>query len=363
MLATRRGWLARVAFAMVASAVALAVGVAPITRPANAAPGDAPDEGIEADLHRKLEEASRGFLDARTALEASRQRQADLTRQLGDVEARIAAATPKANEIVAAAYRTGGPVRRASILLASGSAEGFVDRAASLRIVAARTERQLRELVALRGQVAAAKKAIDDEVKLQEQQLAVMAKKKADAERALADYGGQSQAGPGTGQPSPPSGPPNAGRPPPQPKPPPGPPPAKPAPGNGGAERCSVDDPTTSGCLTPRTLHALKQAQAAGFTRFVACYRSQEDGGEHPRGRACDFAAAQRTFGGVATGGDRDYGNRLANYFVDNSRPLAVLYVIWFKQIWLPSSGWRAYSRGRGDPSSDHTNHVHLSVR
>jgi hypothetical protein len=190
-----------------------------------------------------------------------------------------------------------------------------------------------------------------------------MARRKADAERALANYGGQSEAGPGAGQPSPPSGPPAAGRPPPPPNPPPGPPPAQPAPGNGGAERCSIKDPTTSGCLTPRTLHALKQAQAAGFTRFVSCYRSQEDGGEHPRGRACDFAAAQRTFGGVATGGDRDYGNRLSLYFVNNSRPLAVLYVIWFKQIWLPSSGWRAYSRGRGDPSSDHTNHVHLSVK
>jgi hypothetical protein len=39
-----------------------------------------------------------------------------------------------------------------------------------------------------------------------------------------------------------------------------------------------------------------------------------------------------------------------------------VLYVIWFERIWLPSSGWKAYTRGNGDPSSDHTNHVHLSV-
>ena len=45
-----------------------------------------------------------------------------------------------------------------------------------------------------------------------------------------------------------------------------------------------------------------------------------------------------------------------------SANPLAVLYVIWFKQIWLPSSGWKAYSGGNGDPSSDHTNHVHLSV-
>ena len=49
-------------------------------------------------------------------------------------------------------------------------------------------------------------------------------------------------------------------------------------------------------------------------------------------------------------------------WLVANADRLAVLYVIWFKRIWLPSSGWKAYTRGNGDPSSDHTNHVHLSV-
>jgi len=357
-MSARRCW-----FLLVAVLAVLMVGAAPVS----AAPGD-PDEGVEADLHRKLEEASRGYLDARATLEASKQRQVDLTRRLGTVEAQLAAVTPKANEVLAAAYRTGGPVRSASLLLASPSTSSFVDRAASLRVVAVRTERQVRELLALRGQLAGAKRAIDDEVRLQEQQLAVMAKKKADAERALADYGGEPETGPTQPpptQPPPTQPPPAAGRPnPPRPPgPPPGPPPAQPAPGNGGAERCSVDDPTTNGCLTPRTLHALKQTQAAGFTRFVSCYRSLQDGGEHPLGRACDFSVTQRGFGGVATGGDRAYGDNLSVYFVNNARPLAVLYVIWFKQIWLPSSGWRAYRRGQGDPSSDHTNHVHLSVK
>jgi len=352
-MSARRCW-----FLLVAVLAVLMVGAAPVS----AAPGD-PDEGVEADLHRKLEEASRGYLDARATLEASKQRQVDLTRRLGTVEAQLAAVTPKANEVLAAAYRTGGPVRSASLLLASPSTSSLVDRAASLRVVAVRTERQVRELLALRGQLAGAKRAIDDEVRLQEQQLAVMAKKKADAERALADYGGEPETGPT--QPPPTQPPPAAGRPNPprSPGPPPGPPPAQPAPGNGGAERCSVDDPTTNGCLTPRTLHALKQTQAAGFTRFVSCYRSLQDGGEHPLGRACDFSVTQRGFGGVATGGDRAYGDNLSVYFVNNARPLTVLYVIWFKQIWLPSSGWRAYRRGQGDPSSDHTNHVHLSVK
>jgi hypothetical protein len=322
-----------------------------------------PGEDIATDLQRQLEDASRGYLDAEAKLAASRQRQADLAGRLTAAEAKVAAAQPQANEILAATYRTGGTASTASLLLGAASTGGFVDRAASLRVVAARNERMLRELRDSQRQLAAAKGAIDSEVKLQEQQLAAMAKKKADAERALANYGGGPEEGP-TAPAQPPA---NSGS---------GsggssgggggkPPPAQPAPGNGSfpAERCSVDDPTTSGCLTPRTLHALRQAQSAGFTRFVSCYRSQEDGGEHPRGRACDFAAQRNTFGGVATGGDRTYGDNLSVYFIDNSRRLGVLYVIWFKRIWLPSSGWRAYTRGRGDPSSDHTNHVHLSIR
>jgi hypothetical protein len=38
-----------------------------------------------------------------------------------------------------------------------------------------------------------------------------------------------------------------------------------------------------------------------------------------------------------------------------------VLYVIWYRQIWLPGSGWRSYT-GCCGPSAEHTNHVHLSV-
>jgi hypothetical protein len=38
------------------------------------------------------------------------------------------------------------------------------------------------------------------------------------------------------------------------------------------------------------------------------------------------------------------------------------MYVIWFKQIWTPAAGWHHYSGVAGDPSSDHTNHVHLSI-
>ena len=55
------------------------------------------------------------------------------------------------------------------------------------------------------------------------------------------------------------------------------------------------------------------------------------------------------------------YGTDLAAFLVFNAQRLGVLYVIWYRQIWLPSSGWRSYS-GCCTSSRKHTNHVHLSV-
>ncbi len=170
-----------------------------------------------------------------------------------------------------------------------------------------------------------------------------MAKKKKDAERALASVGGR----PAGGYINPNS------------------PLAKPAPRNSDGswpkESCTIDDPTTGGCITPRTLHALNQAKAAGFKRYVSCHRSS-GGGEHPKGRACDFAAAAGGFENrSATGGDKTYGNNLASFFIKNANRLGVLYVIWYRQIWMPGTGWRSYSGG-GSPAADHTNHVHLSM-
>jgi hypothetical protein len=185
---------------------------------------------------------------------------------------------------------------------------------------------------------------VDAEVAQQKRQLAIMDTRKKQAERALAAVSSGAGSGFGGG----------------------GSATATPAPRNSDGswppESCRVNDPTTSGCITARTLHALNQAKAAGFTRFVSCHRNGGSG-EHPKGRACDFAAQKGGFGGVASGGDKTYGTNLANYFIRNSDRLGVLYVIWFKQIWLPSSGWRKYNSGNGDPSSDHTNHVHLSVQ
>jgi hypothetical protein len=343
MTAPQKGrWFALVIALSLAVAVLLTAPITPsLAVPSN--PQPAGDEG-NGTLLQQLEAASRGYLDAKTALDASKNRQRELTDRLTNIEGREGPLAASVADLAATAYRHGGNLQEAAALLNSDSPTGLMDRMTTLGVIGSHNARQLNDLVHLRSDLSAAKAGIDAEVANQEKQLAEMAKKRQAVERALANAGsGQATSGHGGTSPAT----------------------ATPAPrradGSWPAERCSLNDPTTSGCVTPRTLHALQQAKVAGFNHYVSCFRSGGSG-EHPRGRACDFAAAVGGFGGVASGAERVYGNNLAAYFIANASRLAVLYVIWFKQIWLPSSGWRAYNSGHGDPASDHTNHVHLSV-
>jgi hypothetical protein len=314
--------------------------------PATAAPGDPtspPDEGAaNLTLGDKLDAANTEWLQAQATLEASRKRQSELTQQLEQMQRELGPVRDSVNVIAAAAYRTGGTVRLSAALVSTDSPEQFMDRVLIINTVARYNDRMIGRLTKLETELAGAKKAIDEEVAKQQAQTDIQAKKRADAEAALAKMRGKADGYVNVNSPL-----------------------AKPAPRNADGswpkENCIIDDPTTSGCVTPRTVHAVQEARKAGFTRYYSCFRP---GGpyEHPKGRACDFAAAADGFGGTASGGDKTYGTNLAAFFVKNASSLGVLYVIWFRQIWTPAAGWHGYSGGNGDPSSDHTNHVHLSV-
>jgi hypothetical protein len=108
--------------------------------------------------------------------------------------------------------------------------------------------------------------------------------------------------------------------------------------------------------------HTLTEAELAGFNRHVSCWRVDSIG-EHPLGRACDFSVFPNPdfVSAVASGDNKDYGNRLAAWAVANADALGVLYVIWFGQIWFPGEGWVTYDQ-YGDPATEHKNHVHISV-
>ncbi|MEV1145369.1 hypothetical protein [Micromonospora sp. NPDC049799] len=339
--------------ALIAATLAVALGgtpvpagATPVPTAALAAPGDDVEGGTPA-LRAQLEAASKGYLDAKRALDTSLRRQQQLAAEVKKNETELAERSQQVGELAGLAYRT-GRLSAASALLNSSSPDGFMDRAAALDQVAANEDRALRRLQEARDKAAQAKLAVEVEIREQTKQQTVMAKRKQQAEKALTVANERASSPPSS------SGSRTASA------------TAKPAPrnpdGSWPTESCSVNDPTPAdGCITPRTLHALNQAKAANFTRYVSCYRPGGSG-EHPKGRACDFAAQQDGFGGDASGGDRTYGNNLAAFYVNNADRLAVLYVIWYRQIWLPSSGWKSYSGANGDPSSDHTNHVHLSV-
>jgi hypothetical protein len=245
--------------------------------------------------------------------------------------------------VASRSYRL-GRFNTMSMLLNASSPDGFLERMQRLDQMAQVDARALADYRAAVDKYTRAKRAIALEIKEQQKQVTVMAKKKKQAELALASVGGGAVAGGFVSANSPL---------------------AKPAPRNSDGswpkESCTINDPTTSGCVTPRTLHAYQQSRAAGFKRYTSCF-SQRSSGEHPQGRACDHSASSSGFKNVnATGGDKAYGDRLAAYYVKNASRLGVMYVIWYRQIWMPSTGWRSYS-GSGGPSATHTNHLHLSV-
>lgn len=334
--------------ALTAVAMTLAlVACATAASAAPAAPKPSPTPGSEGDtpplLRDVIERTSRAYVAAKAAVAASQKNQLRLRLDLARFEADRARLEPEVAEIARQSYMTGriGP---ALMLVNSSDSNDFLRRATDLESMATYESQRLQRLADSVERVEQAKNQLDTEVAREKAQLAVMAKQKSEADRAFVLTGGKTTNGfvyassPIARQ--------------------------SPKGSDGGwpSQSCNQDDPTTGGCITARMKFALKETQRLGFDRYVSCYRP---GGpfEHPKGRACDFSAFAGNFGGGdATGKDKFYGNNLAAFFVRNADRLGVLYVIWYRQIWLPASGWRSYGSAYGDPSSDHTNHVHLSV-
>jgi hypothetical protein len=292
-------------------------------------------------LSDQLEAAAKSYYDVKAKLTASQTRQAQLKQTLADSQLSLLRLQAVVGQIAAARYEGGSLGVFDGILMADSSTTDLLQAGAVAQYLIWKDDQQLHQLVQTEASASAAQKALDAEIINEKQQYAALDTAKRNAEKALASVGGLVSAGytgPVTD--------------------------AQPAPRNASGgfspESCSLKDPTTSGCITPRMFHALTEARLAGFTHYVACFR-QATFGEHPLGRACDFAAAQNGFGGIATGAERTYGNQLAAWFIHNSDALGVLYVIWFRQIWMPGIGWRSYD-GCCDPASTHQNHVHLSV-
>jgi hypothetical protein len=144
--------------------------------------------------------------------------------------------------------------------------------------------------------------------------------------------------------------------------------PAAPWPFLGPGGGCVVDDPTSSGCLTPAAAHLFRQVTEAfgAWPWGVSCWdpHTWNPSSDHPRGRACDYTVGE--IGQHPSAPDLQVGWALANWLTTYAGPLRVRYVIWQGQIWQPSRGWRPYSGGGvydpTDATGGHYDHVHVST-
>lgn len=334
MTASVRQW---VTLAVVLVAAAALVGIPP--QVANAQPPKpAEDDGGSPLLRDVLNTTGRNYAKAQAARRESKKRQLQLGLQVTAARERLKQLEPQIAQLANESYRN-GRVGAAAVLLGANSPDSFLERAVKLNELNIINDRKLHDLNIALEQLSLAKRALDIEVQQEQRQLEIMRKQKKEAEKALALVGGNSLTGGFVSATSPR---------------------ARAAPRNRDGslpdESCSREDPTTSGCVTPRTLHMYNEVKRAGFNRFVGCFRT---GGpfEHPKGRACDWSLLKRGFSPAANLDQKMYGNNLTAFLVRNADELGILYVIWYRQIWFPATGWSSYSG-----ASDHTDHVHVSM-
>ncbi len=306
---------------------------------APASQSSAQEEGASANLSQAIED----YLNAQDELAALQQQEEELEEELAASQVEVEELDAELDEYAYIAYTT-SDFQSTAALLASGDPSDALNAMTMLEFLGESRANRLNELIGRLAEIEATQQTLTDNIAEQEEVAEEMEAARDAAAREMAASGGDDAVGPSPGDfPEPESAPRNSD-------------------GTLPYEGCTENDPTTGGCVSPRTLHALEQAQLAGFTRFVSCYRNGSSG-EHPKGRACDFSSDPGGFGGDAYGDAKTYGDNLAAWLVENSSALGVQYVIWYRQIWFPSSGWKSYSGAYGDPSSDHTNHVHLSIR
>ena len=338
MTARPRRWLVLALAPLVAATAMLFAAASPASADPDGTSATADDGKDNPLLNDVLDSTGRRYLTAKAAVAKSTKTQLTLAIEVKNAETKRDALLPQVGAVAAQQYRTGG-VSTASFLLNSTSSDTFLKRAISLEEINALNDEKLRELNQAINAVATAKARLDQEVKSQRQSLAAMQKQKEAAEKALALVGGKNLTGGFVSAKSPV---------------------AAPAPRNadGGfsPESCSVNDPTTSGCITPRTKHMYQEVRKAGFSRFVGCHRN---GGpfEHPKGRACDWSLQKRGFSVAHNADMKNYGNNVMAFLVRNADRLGVLYVIWYRQIWFPATGWNSYHG-----ASTHMDHVHVSM-
>ena len=311
--------------------------------PSQAEPGGSDEEpGSAKTLREQLEETSVAYYDARAKLTASQKRQVAIVKRLREAELALVRLDAQVGSIAAARYKGSQlGVLNGLILDPAGTPATLLQGAAVADYLVWKDDEQLRLYREARDEsieaTRAARRRAGDPGQAARRDRQAEAHRREGA-RGRGRHGLVGLQGPG----------------------------ARGATGTPQLQRVLAEGemlhqrPDLGRLPAPRMYHALNEARLAGFTRYVHCWRTQS-WGQHPLGRACDFSVTQSGFGGTATGLNKTYGDRLAAWSRTNAEALGVLYIIWYRQIWTPAAGWHYYS-GYGDPSSAHTNHVHLSM-
>ncbi len=151
-----------------------------------------------------------------------------------------------------------------------------------------------------------------------------------------------------------------------------------PAPFTGPDTGCTQPDPTTTGCLTAATQHAINavrqafgELQRGPAIQSTSCWsaRPASQRSDHPLGKACDIFPGQA--GQFAAGEALNKGWDIAAWLRTHAAALRVSYIIWQGRIWTTGGtdpdGWgRAYTGGGiHDPheaTGGHFDHIHVSL-
>ena len=133
-------------------------------------------------------------------------------------------------------------------------------------------------------------------------------------------------------------------------------------------QAATVQDPTTSGRITPRmkrVYDAINDLPGRGGVKSIGCWRPTDPYPDHPSGRACDLMYAYGTF---PTGKTLQDGNNTATWLTKNAEKYGIRYLIWQGRIWLAQTGkWEkyaaaAYSDEDTNPTTGHFDHIHVTV-
>jgi hypothetical protein len=132
--------------------------------------------------------------------------------------------------------------------------------------------------------------------------------------------------------------------------------------GPGDAMDCPATGLPVENGLTPDALRVLRcvDHEFGPLDYLGIGQRATNPDSDHPTGRAVDILIDH-----WSTDDGNTQGWRIARWVVDHASRLGVKYVIFDRQIWsVDQTGWRPYSHpsGADDPTSEHRDHVHVSV-